>query len=116
MSEKTTAFIEAMKKQTIGVEVEMNNITRQEAAKTAATFFGTGRCEYTARRNGYETWSAWDSQGREWKFQKDVSISGPDDQKCELVTPILTWADIEAFQELSRQLRDRGALAVSSRF
>ena len=33
MSEKTTAFIEAMKKQTIGVEVEMNNITRQEAAK-----------------------------------------------------------------------------------
>ena len=29
MSEKTTAFIEAMKKQTIGVEVEMNNITRR---------------------------------------------------------------------------------------
>ena len=115
MSEKTTAFIEAMKKQTIGVEVEMNNITRQEAAKTAATFFGTGRCEYTARRNGYETWSAWDSQGREWKFQKDVSISGPDDQKCELVTPILTWADIEALQELCRQLRHRGAKSDASR-
>ena len=115
MSEKTTAFIETMKKQTIGVEVEMNNITRQEAAKTAATFFGTGRCEYTARRNGYETWSAWDSQGREWKFQKDVSISGPDDQKCELVTPILTWADIEALQELCRQLRHRGAKSDASR-
>ena len=115
MSEKTTAFIEAMKKQTIGVEVEMNNITRQEAAKTAATFFGTGRCEYTARRNGYETWSAWDSQGREWKFQKDVSISGPDDQKCELVTPILTWADIEALQELCRQLRHKGAKSDASR-
>lgn len=115
MSEKTTAFIEAMKKQTIGVEVEMNNITRQEAAKTAATFFGTGRCEYTARRNGYETWSAWDSQGREWKFQRDVSISGPDDQKCELVTPILTWADIEALQELCRQLRHRGAKSDASR-
>ena len=115
MSEKTTAFIEAMKKQTIGVVVEMNNITRQEAAKTAATFFGTGRCEYTARRNGYEPWSAWDSQGREWKFQKDVSISGPDDQKCELVTPILTWADIEALQELCRQLRHHGAKSDASR-
>ena len=115
MSEKTTAFIEAMKKQTIGVEVEMNNITRQEAAKTAATFFGTGRCEYTARRNGYETWSAWDSQGREWKFQKDISISGPDDQKCELVTPILTWADIESLQELCRQLRHKGAKSDASR-
>ena len=29
MNEKTRAQIEAMKNQTIGVEVEMNNITRQ---------------------------------------------------------------------------------------
>ena len=72
---------EAMKQQTIGVEVEMNNITRQKAAKVAADFFGTGRYEYTASRNGYMTWSAWDAQGREWKFQRDVSISGPDEEK-----------------------------------
>jgi len=115
MNEKTTTFIEEMKKQTIGVEVEMNSITRQEAAKTAATHFGTGRYEYTASRNGYETWSAWDSQGREWKFQKDVSISGPDDQKCELVTPILTWNDIETLQELCRQLRHKGAKSDATR-
>ena len=51
MNEKTRAQIEAMKNQTIGVEVEMNNITREKAAKKAAEFFVTGRYEYTARRN-----------------------------------------------------------------
>ena len=115
MNARTTTFIEEMKKQTIGVEVEMNGITRENAAKTAATFFGTGRCEYTARRNGYYTWSAWDSQGREWKFQRDVSINGPDEEKCELVTPILTWADIETLQELCRQLRHKGAKSDATR-
>ena len=115
MNEKTARQITEMKKQTIGVEVEMNNITRQKAAKAAAEFFGTGRYENTAGRNGYSTWSAWDADGREWKFQKDVSIAGPDDQKCELVTPILTYDDIETLQELCRQLRHNGAKSDASR-
>ena len=115
MNEKTARQITEMKKQTIGVEVEMNNITRQKAAKAAAEFFGTGRYENTAGRNGYSTWSAWDAQGREWKFQKDVSIAGPDEQKCELVTPILTYGDIETLQELCRQLRHAGAKSDASR-
>ena len=115
MNEKTRNQINEMKKQTIGVEIEMNNITRQKAAKIAATFFGTGRVEYTANRNGYMTWSAWDAQGREWKFSRDVSISGPDDEKCEMVTPILTYADIESLQELCRQLRRAGAKSDATR-
>lgn len=115
MNEKTTRQIEEMKKQTLGVEVEMNNITREKAAKIAATMFGTGRFQNTASRNGYYTWSAWDEQGREWKFQKDVSISGPDSEKCELVTPILTYGDIEILQELIRQLRHAGAKSDSTR-
>ena len=109
MNDKIAKQIEEMKKQTIGVEVEMNSITRQKSAQVAAEFFGTGRYEYTAGRNGYETWSAWDEQGREWKMQKDVSIAGPDSQKCELVTPILTYGDIETLQELIRRLRKAGA-------
>ena len=109
MTDKTMNQIEQMKKQTIGVEIEMNNITREKAARLAAEYFGTGRYEYTARRNGYETWSAWDAQGREWKMQKDVSIHGADSQKCELVTPILNYSDIETLQELVRRLRKAGA-------
>ena len=58
MNEKIAHQIEKMKKQTIGVEVEMNNIKRDKAARLAADFFGTGRYENTASRNGYMTWSA----------------------------------------------------------
>ncbi len=109
MNEKMQNQVAEMKKQTIGVEVEMNSITRKDAARLAAEFFGTGRFEDTAYRNGYYTWSAWDAEGREWKFQKDVSIAGPDSEKCEMVTPILTYADMETLQELVRRLRRAGA-------
>ena len=111
MNEKMARQIAEAKKQTIGVEIEMNGITRSRAAKVAADFFGTGRYKDTAGRNGYCTWSAWDADGREWKFQRDVSIAGPDSEKCELVTPILTYADIETLQELVRQLRHAGGVS-----
>lgn len=115
MNSKIANQIEEMKKQTIGVEVEMNSITREKAARIAATYFGTCRYEDTAYRNGYSTWSAWDGQGREWKFQKDVSIAGVDSEKCELVTPILTYSDMETLQELIRQLRHAGAKSDATR-
>ena len=116
MTEKTTRQIENLKNQTIGVEIEMNNITREDAAKIAAEYFGDPTSyANTAHRNGYCTWSAWDADGREWKFQKDVSIRGDDAQKCELVTPILTYSDIETLQELCRRLRRAGAKSDATR-
>lgn len=108
MKESTALQIEAMEKQSFGIEIEGNNITREKAAKTAAEYFGTGRYEYTARRNGYDSWSAWDGQNREWKFSKDVSIAGPDSQKCEAVSPILYYDDMELLQGLIRALRKAG--------
>ena len=111
MNTKTARQIEEMKKQTIGVEIEMNHITREKAARTAAELFGTGRYQNTEHRNGYRAWSAWDAQGREWKFQRDTSIAGPDSEKCELVTPILTYEDIPTLQELVRKLRRAGAVS-----
>ena len=115
MNEKLMNQVAEMKKQTIGVEVEMNSIERSKAAKLAAEFFGTGRWQDTARRNGYSTWSAWDAQGREWKFQRDVSIEGPDSEKCEMVTPILTYADMDLLQGLVRHLRKAGAKSDATR-
>ena len=115
MNEKMKNQVAEMKKQTIGVEVEMNSITRRAAAKLAAEFFGTGRFQDTASRNGYCTWSAWDAQGREWKSQRDVSIDGPDGEKCEMVTPILTYTDMDTLQELVRRLRKAGAKSDHTR-
>ena len=104
-----------MKNQTFGVEVEMNRITREKAAEVVAAFFGTNNYEYTNYRNGYKTWSAYDQDGREWKFCKDVSIAGPDDEKCEMVTPILKYEDMETLQEVIRILRHNGAKSDASR-
>ena len=115
MKAKVENQIEEMKNQTIGVEVEMNNITREMAARIAADYFGTHHFEDTHRRNSYYTWSAWDQEGREWKFQRDSSISGPDSERCELVTPILTYKDIETLQELIRRLRLAGAKSDATR-
>lgn len=115
MNEKTERQIAGLKAQTFGVEIEGNNITRQKAAKVAAEFFGTFNYESTAYRNGYMTWSAYDSEGREWKFSRDASISGPDDEKCEMVTPILKYEDIETLQELLRTLRKAGMKSSPSR-
>lgn len=103
MKEATRKQIEEMKNQTIGIEIEMYGIERREAARIAAIYFGTGRCKDTAAENGYCTWSAWDREGREWKFQRDSSIKARvDSERCEMVTPILTYKDIETLQELVR--------------
>lgn len=105
-----------MRNQTFGVEVEMNSITRENASKIAAKFFGTGKFKYTGMEDGYKTWSAYDSQGIQWKFMRDASIySRIDEEKCEMVTPILKYEDIETLQELLRQLRNEGAKSDASR-
>lgn len=109
MNEKTRIQIEEMKKQTIGVEVEMYNITREKAAKTIAEYFGT---QDTVRYIGgsYDAWGCKDGRGREWKITRDVSIRADrDSEKAELGTPILTYGDIPDLQEILRQLRHSGA-------
>lgn len=115
MRKNITHTIEAMKEQTIGVEVEMNNIARDTAARAAADVFGTNKYKSTAYTNGYSCWSAWDAAGREWKFQEDVSIAGDDWQKCEMVTPILNYSDIELLQLVIRRLRKEGAKSDATR-
>ena len=114
MNERIQNQISNMKNQTIGVEIEMNNITRQKAAEKVAEFFGT-RAYDAASQYGYYSWACKDQQGRVWKFQRDVSISGVDSQKCELVTPILKYEDIETLQEIVRILRKAGAKSDSTR-
>jgi hypothetical protein len=103
-----------MLKQTIGVEVEMNNITREKAAKTIAGYFGTEAWN-AASQYGYYSWACKDQKGRVWKFQRDCSIAGPFEEQCEMVTPILTYDDMETLQEVIRQLRKAGAKSDATR-
>ena len=114
MNERIKNQIENMKNQTIGVEIEMNNITRKKAAELVAAYFGTIARD-AAVEYGYYSWACRDTKGRTWKFQKDVSIAGPDEEKCEMVTPILKYDDIEDLQTIVRILRKAGAKSDATR-
>lgn len=95
-----------MKNQTVGVEVEMNSITREQAARTVAKFFGTTAWN-AASEYGYCFWACKDTDGRVWKFQKDVSIAGPESEKCEMVTPILTYLAVGDTQEIIQECAEK---------
>ena len=107
----TQEFINAMKQQTIGCEIEMAEITRQNAAKIVADYFGT-RDTVNYDGGGYKTWSCLDTKGRRWQIMRDTSIhASTDEKKAELVTPILRYDDIEDLQEIIRRLRRAGAIS-----
>lgn len=96
-----------MKNQTFGIEIETSGITREHAAKLIAEYFGT-----TSRFDGgyYNIYSAKDNKGRTWKCMYDSSIiARTNDQKCEVVSPILTYDDMADLQEIVRILRKNGA-------
>lgn len=71
----TAKQITNMKTQTIGVEVEMNSITRRKAASLVGEYFGT-RAFDAAREYGYCSWACRDGKGRTWKFQKTYQSQG----------------------------------------
>ena len=99
-----------MKDQTFGVEIEMNHITRDAAARIVAEYFGTeNTVKYIGA--GYFTWICKDTKGRTWQFQRDVSIAGDNEHKCEMATPILMYDDMEDLQEIVRRLRHAGAIS-----
>ena len=117
-----------MKKQNLGVEIELTGITRQKAAKIISTYFGGTDVNHIY--DGYDTWTARDRQNRIWKCSRDISIT-PEakvrgeiqprptgrtstDLRCEIVTPILRYEDIEDLQNIVRALRKGGAFANSS--
>ena len=53
-----------MKTQRFGIEIELTGITREEAAKVIAGYFGT---ESYYAGTYYKTYGAKDTKGREWK-------------------------------------------------
>jgi hypothetical protein len=90
-----------MLNQTFGVEIEMSGISRQHGAKIIASYFGTALVH---SGGGYDEWYACDQQGRKWKCVYDSSIvASSSTTKCEFVTPILTYNDMNDLQELIRR-------------
>lgn len=109
--------------QNFGVEIELTGISRPTGAQVIADHFGTGRPSSIG--TGYDTYTAKDTKGRIWKCMRDSSItpevkrgssimSSSSDLRCEVVTPILQYEDLEDLQQIVRKLRTAGAIANSS--
>ncbi|MCM1267483.1 MAG: amidoligase family protein [Bacteroidales bacterium] len=112
-----------MRTQRFGIEIEMTGITRERAAKVIAEYFGTAS---SFVGGGYSAYQATDRQGRVWKAMSDGSITcqkknargskviAGHEYSTEIVSPILTYADIADLQEIVRQLRHAGAFVNRS--
>lgn len=117
-----------IKTQNFGIEIELTGISRPAAAQIIADYFGTEGIGH--EYDGYDTYTARDNKGRKWKCERDISIdpqvrrngrivSRPEgrtstDLRCEVVSPILQYEDIEDLQNIVRKLVEGGALANSS--
>ena len=108
-----------MKNQNFGIEIELTGITRRDAAKVLATYLGTTE-NYTG--GTYKAYEIADQTGRKWKAMYDSSIHAErknggyadEEYKCEIVSPICKYEDIETVQEIVRLLRHKGAIANNS--
>ena len=101
-----------MKDLDFGTELEYINITRKAAAQAVQSVVG-GEVSHTG--GSYDTWECRAADGRIWKAVNDGSlIDAPSDERAELVTPILKYADLDTLQEVVRALRRAGAKATST--
>ncbi len=111
-----------LKEQRFGIEIEMTGITREEAARVTAAYFGT-RSSYEGTY--YDTYVALDGQGRQWKFMSDGSITAEQkvgnqrvsagrEYRTEMVSPICRYEDIVPIQEIIRELKKHGAITNKS--
>ena len=96
-----------MASRTFGCELEYEGISQERAAKTVAEVTGG-----TARFEGYHlhNWTVTMPDGRKWQVVSDGSLCGT---SAEVVTPIMTVADLDTLQQVVRALRRKGAKANS---
>ena len=84
MNAKTEQQIANLKTQTIGVEIEMNHITRKNGLpELAADHFGTGQIRiHRTAETATSTWSAWDARGHEnGNFKRTSALQECDSRK-----------------------------------
>ena len=112
-----------MKTQRFGIEIEFTGITRKQAAECIKKQMNSMAMDYMG--GSYSTYDVVDNLGRTWKIVSDSSIeaqrkkdktiiSADSDYRVELVSPILTYVDIEPLQEIVRALREAGAIVSKS--
>ena len=102
-------FVENMKSQLFGVEIELTGISKEDVKDILRRYF-----------NNHDLM---DNKGRDWSVKYDSSIqaryrynnslveTSSNDYKVELVTPVLEYEDIEMLQEIIRLIRKQGGVS-----
>lgn len=88
-----------------GVELECGGIDRLLAAQAVASVVD-GTIQPGV---GYHTYRVIAQDGRTWSVVSDSSLTEyADNERIEVVSPILTWSDLPVYQEIVRALRRAG--------
>lgn len=99
---------------TFGVELECIGLNRESVAETLADAFGT---RYRRDTNSYDKHSLpmGDGSARRWTVVSDQSLTGGrEGDNAEVVSPILTYADMDRLQQVVRLLRKAGCTVDES--
>lgn len=94
-----------------GIEIETIGQTRSKVA-TAINSVLRGRTYHAG--GYYDAWKVEAPDGRVWTVMSDSSLNAPYAQQSEIVSPIMTSADIELIQRIVRAVRRAGAKVDAS--
>jgi len=98
-----------------GIEIETIRRTRQAVAEAIQSVVG-GTVRHTGTPSAYDPWEVTDAQGRIWKVVADSSLSNvPGHLRAEVVSPVLTYQDLDALQKVVRAVRDLAGARVDER-
>ena len=94
-----------MRELRFGVEIETVGRTRQTVAEAIRTVVG-GAVRHAGYPSSFDPWEVADSRGRIWTVVHDASLTAvPSHLRAEVVTPILTYADLVELQNVVRAVR-----------
>lgn len=93
-----------------GAEIEYTGLTRLNSIRIIASALNVNGYERTFHLSGY---AVTDSEGKKWTVCSDASVTA-EPESCELVTPILSFNDIEKVIAVIEALKNHGAYVDSS--
>ena len=96
-----------MKTLRFGIEIETVGLNRSRLAEAIRSVVGG------TASSDYGSWCVTDTRGRPWRVVPDGSLSGGENSG-EVVSPILSYDDIDELQSIVRALRAAGAKADPS--
>ena len=102
-----------MKTLRFGIEIETIGQTRQKVAQAIQSVTG-GTIRHVGTPYCYDPYEVTAPDGRIWRVMADSSLSAPKARQAEVVSPILTYDDMETVQQIVRAVRRARAKVDSS--